>query len=147
MRHRSTDDILVDLLRNAETIAVIGASPKAERPSHQVMEYLINAGYRVIPVNPGQAGKEILGETVVAQLSDIDEPIDIVDIFRRAEVVLEPVEAAIEAGAGAVWLQLGISNDDATAKARGAGLVAIQNKCIKIEHARLADRINIDEDD
>lgn len=141
------DEEVVAILRDAETIAIIGASPKEARPSHQVMAYLQNAGYRVIPVNPGQEGGDILGEKVHARLGDIGERIDIVDIFRRPEFVDEIVDEAIAIGAGTIWMQLDISNEKAAEKARYAGLRVVMNRCTKIEHARLFDRINRDERD
>lgn len=140
------DDRLVDILREAETIAIVGASPKEARPSYHVMHYLQNAGYRVIPVNPGQEGGDILGEKVYASLKDIGERVDIVDIFRRPEFVDEIVDQAIGIGAGTIWMQLGISNEAAADKARNAGLGVVMDRCTKIEHARLVDRINRDDD-
>ena len=131
------DQKIKQLLTNAKTIALIGASPKEARPSYQVMAYLQGAGYKVLPVNPGQEGKQILGEKVFAKLSDIDISIDIVDIFRRAEFVGEIVDEAIKVKAGAVWMQLGIVNEGAAATAQQAGLDTVMNRCTKIEHARL----------
>ena len=131
------DDDLRELLRKARTIAIIGASPREQRPSHMVMAYLQKAGYRVLPVNPGQAGKTILGEKVFASLDEIDAHIDIVDIFRRSDMVMPVVEKAIEIGSGAVWMQLGIVNHQAGRKALEAGLKLVMNRCTKIEHARL----------
>lgn len=147
MPKADADDKLADILRDAETIAIIGASPKDTRPSYQVMHYLQNAGYRVIPVNPGQEGDSILGEKVYGRLEDIKEHIDIVDIFRRSEFVESVVDAAIAAGAETVWMQLGIHNDVAADKARQAGLKVVMDRCTKIEHARLVDRINRDDDE
>ena len=132
-----TDDKIKQLLTSAKTIALVGASPKIARPSYQVMAYLQQAGYKVLPINPGQTGKKILGEMVFASLSDIDGPIDIVDIFRRAEFVGEIVDEAIAIKAGAIWMQLGIANEEAATTARDAGLETVMNRCTKIEHARL----------
>ncbi len=126
-----------DMLANAKTIAVVGLSDKPERASYQVAKYMQNAGYRIIPVNPML--KEVLGETAVASLRDITEPIDIVDIFRRAEDVPPIVDEAITMGAKAIWMQLGIINAQAAARANEAGLDVVMDKCIKVEHALLQD--------
>jgi len=142
MSKYAEDNRLAGLLRDAETIAVVGASPKPNRPSYQVMTYLQNAGYSVIPVNPGQAGKEILGLPVYGHLSEIEEPVDIVDIFRQSEFVGGVVDEAIDIKAGAVWMQLDIKNDQAAKTAKDAGLQVVMDRCTKIEHARLLDRIN-----
>ncbi len=131
------DEKITQLLSDSKTIALIGASPKEARPSYQVMAYLQNAGYRVLPVNPGQEGKQILGENVYARLSDIEIPIDIVDIFRRAEFVGDIIDEAIKIKAGAVWMQLGIINQEAATTALDEGLKVVMNRCTKIEHARL----------
>jgi predicted CoA-binding protein len=105
------------------------------------MAYLQQAGYRVFPINPGQAGKKILGEQVYGRLSDIGTPIDLVDIFRRSEFVPELVDEAREVGAGTVWMQLGISNEEAAETARNGGLNVVMDRCTKIEHKRLAKKI------
>ena len=131
------DEKITQLLSDAKTIALIGASPKEARPSYRVMAYLQQVGYKVLPINPGQEGKQILGEKVYARLSDIDMPIDIVDIFRRAEFVGEIIDEAIKVKAGAVWMQLGIVNEEAAIIARNAGLDVVMDRCTKIEHARL----------
>ncbi len=137
MPRSPADEDLVNILTRTRTIAMVGASPKEARPSHQVMAYLQAAGYRVIPVNPGQAGKKILDETVYARLGDIGERVDMVDIFRRSEFVTPIVEEAIATGAQTVWMQLGIVNDEAAAIARAAGLAVVMDRCVKIEHRRL----------
>ncbi len=137
MTDEPTDEKLSQILSSARTIALVGASPKPARPSHRVMAYLQNAGYRVLPVNPGQEGKQILGEAVFARLGEIDMPVDIVDIFRRAEFVEELVSEAITIKASTVWMQLGIRNESAAAIAASAGLDVVMNRCTKIEHARL----------
>ncbi len=124
------------MLANAKTIAVVGLSDKPDRASYGVAQYMQRAGYKIIPVNPQLKGP-VLGEQPVASLHDITEPIDIVDIFRRAEDVPSVVADAIAVGAKAVWLQLGIVNDAAVAEAAAAGLEAVQDKCLKVEHARL----------
>ena len=133
----TSDEGLAELLGNAKTIALVGASPKEERPSHRVMAYLQKVGYKVVPINPGQAGKQILGETVYARLGDLDMPVDMVDIFRRSEYVGEIIDEAIAINAASVWMQLGISNADAAATASSAGLDVVMNRCTKIEHERL----------
>lgn len=136
------DDIagLRRILAETRTIAMVGLSGKWYRPSYFAAKYLQDHGYRVIPVNPGQ--DEILGERCYAQVEDIPVPIDVVDIFQRPEKVMPHVEAAIEVGARVVWMQLGIVNEDAAAKAEEAGLEVVMDRCMKIEHARLFGGIN-----
>ncbi len=138
MTDRAKETDMATVLASARTIAIVGASPRENRPSHRVMAYLQRAGYRVLPVNPGQAGKKILGETVFETLLNIGEHIDIVDIFRRSDLVDPVVDEAITINAGAVWMQLGIVNETAAARARSAGLPVIMDRCIKTEHARLS---------
>ncbi|MCA0354142.1 MAG: CoA-binding protein [Chloroflexi bacterium] len=121
------------LLSNSKTIAVVGLSNKPDRASYGVAEYMQRAGYKIIPVNP-VLKEPVLGEQPVASLSDIKEPIDIVDIFRRAEDVPPVVEEAIAVGAKAIWMQLGIVNHEAAAAAEAAGLEVVMDKCIKVEH-------------
>jgi predicted CoA-binding protein len=128
---------IADLLRNARTIALVGASDRPDRPSHGVMKFLQDQGYRVIPVNPTITGEHVHGEFVWRELGQIGEPIDIVDIFRRSEEVGPIVDAAIAIGAKAVWMQLGVINDAAAAKAEAAGLKVVMDHCPKIEFARL----------
>ena len=132
-----SDAYLRDILTGARTIAVVGASPRRERPSHRVMAYLQRHGYRAIPVNPNAAGETILGETCYATLADIPEPIDMVDIFRRSEMAGAAVDAAIAIGAKAVWMQLGVRDDEAAARAEAAGLKVVMNRCPAIEIPRL----------
>jgi predicted CoA-binding protein len=134
-----TDVLIRKVLAETKVIALVGWSPKPDRPSHGVANFLLRQGYRVIPVNPGQAGTAALGTTVRASLSDIDEPVDMVDIFRRSEDVPPVVDEALAAlpGLKTVWMQLGISNDAAAAKARAAGLTVIDNRCPAIEIPRL----------
>ena len=117
-----------------KTIAMVGVSPKDNRPSYFAFKYLLERGYRMIPVNPGQAGKEILGQKVYATLSDIPEPIDMVDIFRRSKEVLPIVKEAIEIGAKTIWMQLEVEDEAAAALAEKAGLRVIMDRCIAIEH-------------
>lgn len=135
-----SDDLLLDVLRHSRTIAMVGASPNPARPSNGVMRYLLEHGYRVIPVNPGHVGSKIAGETAYARLADVPEPIDIVDIFRRTEFVAGVVEEALRLSPlpKAVWMQLGIRDDAAAARAEAAGITVIMNRCLKIEHSRLA---------
>ena len=123
------------VLRDSKTIAVVGLSPKPHRPSHQVASYLMKVGYTIIPVNPGQDA--ILGRTCYPNLRAIPTPVDMVDIFRRQEAVLPIVEDAISIGAQFIWMQEGIVNKEATAKAESAGLTVIMNRCTKIDHMNL----------
>ena len=131
------DPYLRDILTNVRTIAVVGASPRRERPSHGVMAYLQRRGYRTIPVNPNAAGITINGERVYTRLADISEPIDMVDIFRRTEFAGGVVDEAIAAGAKVVWMQLGVRDDDAAARAEAHGLEVVMNRCPAIEIPRL----------
>ena len=124
------------ILTAVKTIAVVGWSPKPERPSHGVAAFLKARGYRVIPVNPGQAGQKALGETVVASLAEAG-PVDMVDIFRRSEEAGAVADAAVAHGAKVVWMQLGVADEAAAARARAAGLSVVMNRCPKIEIARL----------
>ena len=138
MNHDHYDDsYIAGILRATKTIALVGASPKPNRPSYGVMEFLLAHGYHVIPVNPQTAGTEILGQTCVATLAEIKEPIDMVDVFRAADAVPGVVDEAIAAGAKTVWLQLGIRHDEAAAKAEAAGLKVVMNRCPAIEIPRL----------
>jgi len=123
------------VLRDAKTIAVVGLSPKPHRPSHQVASYLMEVGYTIIPVNPGQDA--ILGRTCYPNLRAIPTPVDMVDIFRRQETVLPIVEEAISIGAQFIWMQEGIVNKEAAAKAESAGLTVIMDRCTKIDHMNL----------
>jgi uncharacterized protein len=129
----STDPIL-DLLRSSKTIAVVGLSSNPARPSNAVAAYLQSVGYRIIPVNPNES--EVLGEKSYARLEDIPDPIDIVDVFRRSENVPPVADSAIAIKAKVLWLQLGIENAPAAAKAHAAGLTVIQNACLFIEHKK-----------
>lgn len=129
------DAELERLLRAARTIAVVGASSKSDRPSHGVIARLKRAGYRVIPVNPFET--EVHGERAYPSLADVPEPIDIVDVFRRAEETPPVADAAVRARARVLWLQLGIVNDDAAARARAGGLVVVMDACIAVIVSRL----------
>ncbi len=127
------DDTISRILK-MHTIAVVGISPKPDRPSYDVARYLLEQGYKIIPVNPVQ--EEILGQKCYPNLSAIPEPVDLVDIFRRPEHCPPIAKEAVAIGAKALWLQLGIVNDDAARIASDAGLLAVMDRCIKIEHAR-----------
>ncbi len=132
----SDDREIRDILTSVKTIAVVGWSPKPDRPSHGVAAFLKRRGYRVIPVNPGQAGQEALGETVVASLAEAG-PVDMVDIFRRSEEAGVVVDQAIAAGARVVWMQLGVIDEAAAGRARAAGLKVVMDRCPAIEIPRL----------
>src|SRR4029077_10657992 len=130
------------ILASVRTIAMVGASTNWNRPSYFVMKYLQGKGYRVIPVNPSAAGQNLQGEHVYASLRDIPDPIDMVDIFRPSEAVPPIVEDAIAIGGKLVWLQLGIRNDSAAARAEAAGIEVIMNRCPKIEFGRLGGELS-----
>jgi len=129
-------DTILEILKKYKTIAVVGLSSNPLRPSHGVTEYMHGAGYRIIPVNPNET--EVLGEKSYPRLEDVPEKIEIVNVFRRAEEVPPVVESAIRIGVRAVWMQLGIENEEAAAKARAAGLVVVEDACILVEHRRRA---------
>ena len=124
-----------EILRDASTIAVVGASPRPDRPSHAVMRYLLEHGYRVIPVRPRDCD-EVLGVPCVASLAEIGEPVDLVDVFRRSEFCADVAREAVAAGAGALWLQLGIVSPEARRIALDAGLDYVENLCTAVVHAR-----------
>ena len=126
---------IYNILANAQTIAIVGASNKPDRPVHGVMKMLLDAGYRVIPVNPNEGS--VLGQTAYPSLADIPEPVDIVNVFRRAEATPPIAEAAVSVGAGVLWLQLGIASPEAERIARAGGLQVIMDKCIAVEHRLL----------
>ena len=133
-----TDDTaLADLLTTTRTIALVGASDRPDRPSFGVMKALQDHGYRVIPVNPQITGAHVHGEYVWRDLAQIGEPIDMVDIFRRSDAAGEVVDEAIALGAKSVWLQIGVVNEAAAARAEAAGLKVVMNRCPKIDLARL----------
>ncbi len=133
---------IAHILTHCRTVAVVGLSPKAHRESYHVADYMQAAGWRIVPINPVAAasGQTILGEKVYATLTDAaqHEALDLVDVFRNSDDVPPVVDEAIALGLKAIWLQLGISHDAALARARAAGMVAVQNRCLKIDHARQA---------
>ncbi len=131
------DPLIRRILEETKTIAMVGASANWKRPSYFAMKYLQGKGFRVIPVNPREAGNEILGETCYAELADIPDDVDMVDIFRASEAAGEISDQAIEIGAKIVWMQLGIRNPAAAERAEQAGLTVIMNRCPKIEYGRL----------
>lgn len=133
----TSDADIKALLEGARTIALVGASDRPDRPSYRVMAMLQEHGYRVIPVNPQITGEHLHGEFVFRELAQIGEPIDIVDIFRRPLAAGEAVDAAIAVGAKAVWMQLGVINQDAAARAEAAGLKVVMDRCPAIEIPRL----------
>ena len=138
------DDIatLRRILKTSRRIAMVGLSDQWYRPSHFVAKYLQQHGYRIFPVNPRLAGSTLLGETVVANLLDLKEPVDMVDVFRRTEDVLPIAEAAVKIGARVLWQQIGVINREADALVRAAGLDSVMNRCVKIEHGRIFGGLN-----
>jgi predicted CoA-binding protein len=144
MNHDEYSDAYIrGILNTVKTIAMVGISPKDNRPSYFAFKYLQSRGYRMIPVNPGQAGKDILGQKVYAKLADIPEPVDMVDIFRASQFALPAVEEALalKPRPGVIWMQLGVRNDPAAALAEAAGLKVVMNRCPKIEYGRLSSEI------
>jgi predicted CoA-binding protein len=135
-----TDEELRQLLLDAKTIAVVGLSANPDRPSNQVAWYLHHQGYRLFGVNPRCPDQEVFGVPVVASLDQVPEPIDIVDVFRRPEHTPDVARAAVAAGARALWLQMGIASAEARAIAEDAGLTYVEDRCLKVEHARLVGR-------
>ena len=133
----TADEDIRELLTGARTIALVGASDRPDRPSYGVMKRLQDHGYRVIPVNPQITGEHVHGEFVFRELGQLGDPIDIVDIFRRSDAVGPIVEEAIAIGAKAIWMQLGVVNDGAAARAEAAGLKVVMDRCPAIEIPRL----------
>lgn len=132
-----SDSLIRQILTDSRVIAMVGASPKPDRPSHRVMRYLLDKGHTVYPINPINAGDTIHGQTVLADLSAVPEAIHMVDIFRRSELAGAAVEDAIAAGADCVWMQLDVIDQAAAARAEGAGLTVIMDRCPVIEYRRL----------
>jgi predicted CoA-binding protein len=142
MDHGSYDDTYIrGILRETKVIAMVGASSNWNRPSYFAMKYLQKKGFRVIPVNPKDAGGEILGEKVYASLADIPDKVDMVDVFRNSEAADPIADEAIAIGAKVLWMQLGVRNDAAAARAEAAGLKVVMNRCPKIEFGRLSREI------
>ena len=139
------DSDIAGILQEAKSFAMVGASANTRRPSYFVLKYLLAKGYRVFPINPGQADREILGQKVFARLADLDLPVDVVDIFRNSEAALGIVRDAIalkdKLGIKVIWMQLGVRNDEAAALAETAGLKVVMNRCPKIEYGRLSGEI------
>jgi predicted CoA-binding protein len=138
------DSYIRGILNTVKTIAMVGISPKENRPSYFAFKYLLERGYRMIPINPGQAGKEILGQKVYAKLADVPEPIDMVDVFRASPYAMGVVDEAIALNPkpGVIWMQLTVRNDEAAAKAEAAGIKVVMNRCPKIEYGRLSSEIS-----
>src|SRR5208282_952283 len=127
-------DVILEILKKYKTIAVVGLSSNPMRPSFGVTEYMQSAGYRIIPVNPNET--EVLGEKSYGRLEDVQEKIEIVNVFRRANDVPPVVDSAIRIGAKVVWMQLGIENAEAAERARAAGLIVVEDACVLVEHRR-----------
>jgi len=140
--HDYTDAFMKDILARTRVVAVVGVSPDPARPSHSVARYLAQQGFRVIPVNPGHAGKTMFGETVRATLADCPAEVDMVDIFRKSEHVPPLVDEALAhlPGLRTIWMQIGVVNAEAAAKAQARGVDVVQNRCPKIEFPRLIGR-------
>ncbi|TGQ83677.1 MULTISPECIES: CoA-binding protein [unclassified Mesorhizobium] len=144
MNHDSYDNTYIGgILNSVKTIAMVGASANDVRPSYFVLKYLLAKGFSVFPINPGQAGKEILGRMTYARLADIPEPIDMVDIFRAPSAVPGIVEEVLQLDPlpKVVWMQLGVRHDEAAARAEAAGIKVVMNRCPKIEYGKLSGEI------
>jgi predicted CoA-binding protein len=144
MDHNSYPDAYIrGILNSVKIIAVVGVSPNVVRPSYFVFKYLLERGYRMIPVNPGQAGKELLGQKIYAKLSDIPEPVDMVDVFRGSEHALPIVQEALTLNPRpkVIWMQLTVRNDEAARLAEANGMKVVMNRCPKIEYGRLSSEI------
>jgi uncharacterized protein len=135
MPRLESDAELRDLITSARTIAVVGLSPKEHRDSFRVAKYLQDQGFRIIPVNPN--AREVLGEQAYQRLTDVPDPIDIVDVFRRPDAVDEVARDAVEVGARAIWMQIGVVNEDAAEVASSAGLDVVMDRCLMVDHGRL----------
>src|SRR5258707_7547923 len=134
------DSFIRGILNTVKSIAMVGVSPKDNRPSYFAFKYLLERGYHMIPVNPGQAGKDILGQKVYAKLADVPEPIDMIDIFRASQFAPGVVDEALALTPlpRVIWMQLGVRSDEAAAKAEAAGLTVVMNRCPQIEYGRLS---------
>jgi predicted CoA-binding protein len=144
MNHDQYDDNYIrGILNTVKSIAMVGISPKDNRPSYFAFKYLLERGYRMIPVNPGQAGKDILGQKVYAKLTEISAPVDMVDIFRASQFAPGVVDEALEMKPkpSVIWMQLTVRNDEAAAKAEAAGIKVVMDRCPKIEYGRLSSEI------
>jgi predicted CoA-binding protein len=144
MNHDSySDNYIREILNTVKTVAMIGASPQNVRPSYFVFKYLAERGYDMIPINPGQVGKSLLGKPFVKSLEDIDRPVDMIDVFRSAEHIMPIVDVALTLNPlpKVIWLQLGVRHDEAAARAEAAGIKVVMNRCPKIEYARLSSEI------
>jgi predicted CoA-binding protein len=144
MNHDSYPDPYIrGILNTVKSIAMVGFSPKENRPSFFVFKYLLERGYRMIPVNPGQAGKEVLGQRIYARLSDVPGPVDMIDVFRGQQHAPAIVDEALslKPRPQVIWMQLGVRNDEASAKAEAAGIKVVMNRCPKIEYGRLSSEI------
>ncbi len=141
-----SDDLIRSVLRSTKIIAMVGASGNEMRPSYFAMKYLLDKGFKVIPVNPGMVGKTILGQTVYGSLKDVPAPVDMVDIFRAADaapgIVKEALGEKDRLGVKTIWMQLGVINEEAAAMAREAGLTVIMDRCPKIEYGRMSGEIS-----
>jgi len=144
MNHDSYDDSYIrGILSTVKTIAMVGASEKENRPSYFVFKYLLERGYRMIPVNPGRTGHDMLGQRIYGKLADIPEPIDMIDIFRGSQYALDIVQEALalKPRPQVIWMQIGVRNDEAAALAEANGLKVVMNRCPKIEYGRLSSEI------
>ena len=139
------DALIARILRSVHRIAMVGASPNPARPSYFAMKYLLDKGFEIIPVNPGQAGKEILGQKVYGRIADLPPPVDMIDIFRNSAAAGPITDEAIaekdRLGLKVLWMQLGVVNEEAAGRAEAAGLTVIMNRCPKIEYGRLSGEI------
>jgi predicted CoA-binding protein len=144
MSHDSySDDSIRGILNTVKTIAMVGASEKENRPSYFAFKYLLERGYKMIPINPGHVGKDMLGQRIYARLADVPEPIDMLDIFRTSRYALAVVQEALalKPRPRVIWMQLGVRNDEAAALAEANGLKVVMNRCPKIEYGRLSSEI------
>ena len=145
MNHDRYDDGYIrGILNTVKTIAMVGVSANTSRPSYFAFKYLLERGYRVIPVNPGLAGQDLLGQRVYASLAEITEPVDMVDVFRAAQYVPDIIEQTLQMQPrpGVLWMQLGIRNDEAALRAEANGIKVVMDRCPKIEYGRLSSEIS-----